>query len=201
VLRIAFQGELGAFSDQAVGALFGPDAARLPLREFHDVVCAVADGRADFGVLPVENSVAGPVTSCLAAISACGELEIGEQVVIPIEQCLLAHAGVALEELRSVASHPVALAQCAAFLRRHPHLRAEAAYDTAGAARDVAAGGRRSDAAIAGRAAAERYGLVVIADAIQDAPDNRTRFVTVARAGAAARRALDGQEAPRDVET
>ena len=193
MLRIAFLGEPGAFSEQAVEALFGPGAERVPTREFDGVVRAVVDGHADFGVLPVENTVAGPVNASRAAIAACAALEAGEQVVIPIEQCLLAHAGVTLAELRTVASHPVALAQCAAFLGRHPHLRVEPTYDTAGAARDVAAGGRRWEAAIAGRAAAARYGLEVIAAAIQDAPDNRTRFVTVARAGAATLRADDGE--------
>ena len=135
MLRIAFQGEPGAFSEQAVEALFGPDADRVPMREFAGVVRAVVDGHADFGVLPVENTVAGPVNASLAAIAACAALEAGEQVVIPIEQCLLAHAGVTLAQLRTVASHPVALAQCAAFLGRHPHLRVEPTYDTAATSR------------------------------------------------------------------
>lgn len=177
--RVAFQGEFGAFSDEAIEALFGP-AERLPRRDFAAVVDAVRGGDADYGVLPVRNSTAGPVPDSLGALAACPTVQVVATVTLPVRQCLLAAPGVAVHDLEYVESHPVALAQCGAFLGRHPHLHARPAYDTAGAARDLAARADRRCAAIAGRGAAARYGLAVLVFDIQDDPDNRTEFVAIA---------------------
>ena len=151
--RIAFQGELGAYSEEAVRNL-DRSASLMPCREFADVAEAVEHGRADAGVLPIENTLAGSVVGSYDALGACASLYVVAETVVDIHHCVLAPAGATLAELASIESHPVALAQCTRFLRDRPSIAARAAYDTAGAARDVAARGDVRAAAIAGRAAA-----------------------------------------------
>ena len=178
---VAIQGELGSFSDEAVARYWDGQGSALPQIDCARVIAAVVSGRATHGLLPVENAIAGPVAEAHAAIAAASEVEVVGEIVLPIGQCLLAPPGATLESLRGVYSHPVALQQCARFFEEHPHLRPHEAYDTAGAARDVAARGRWCDAAIAGRRAAARYGLSILLEDISDRPDNETRFRIVAR--------------------
>ena len=193
--RIAFQGELGAYSEEAVRNL-DASATPMPCRDFLDVARAVESGEATAGVLPIENTLAGSVLGSYDALAACESLHVVAETVVEIHHCVLAPRGATLDALVSVESHPVALAQCTRFLRARPAIAARAAYDTAGAARDVAARGDPRAAAIAGRAAAERYSLDILAADIEDRGDNQTRFLMVARepvtivAGAAARTAL-----------
>jgi prephenate dehydratase len=182
VTRVAFQGELGAFSEQGVRQLWGEDADPVPAREFVDVAQAVERGDVEFGLLPIENTLAGSVIGSYDALFACDALHVVAETVVPIHHCVLALPGATLDSLRTVASHPVALAQCDRFLRSRPHLVAQAAYDTAGAARDIAARRDPTAAAIAGRPAAERYGLEIVAADVEDRPDNQTRFFAIARA-------------------
>lgn len=183
---VAFQGELGAFSEEAVHRFFGEGADPIPRRGFAEVGRAVASGEVDFGLLPIENSLAGSVVGSYDVLSG-GELAVVGEVVTPIHHCLLGPAGGGIEDVTHVLSHPVALAQCQRFLLTHPAMEAVVFYDTAGAAREVAAGGGRERAAIAGRGAAARYGLEIIAEDIEDRHDNQTRFLVVARPGEAAR--------------
>ena len=178
---VAIQGELGSFSDEAVTRHWNGEGSTLPQIDCERVVAAVVSGRATHGLLPVETSLAGPVVEARAAIAAAPELEVVGEIVLPIGQCLMAPPGATVDSLRAVYSHPVALRQCARFFDEHPHLRPHHAYDTAGAARDVAARGRWCEAAIAGRAAAARYGLSILLEDIGDRPDNQTRFQIVAR--------------------
>jgi prephenate dehydratase len=179
--RVAFQGELGAFSEQGVRQLW-PDAAEpVPMREFIDVARAVERGDVELGLLPIENTLAGSVIGTYDALFACDSLHVVAETVVPIHHCVLALPGTTLDTLRTVASHPVALAQCERFLRDHPHIAASAVYDTAGAAREVAARGDPTAAAIAGRPAADRYGLEIVAANVEDRPDNQTRFLAIAR--------------------
>ncbi|HVH12691.1 MAG TPA: prephenate dehydratase [Longimicrobium sp.] len=191
-MRVAFQGELGAFSGEAVRVLFGRNVEPVARREFADVADAVLRGEAECGLLPVENTLAGSVVAAYDVL-ATQPLEIVGEVVTPIHHCVLGLPGATLEGLTRVASHPVALAQCTRWLASHPALRAVAAYDTAGAARDVAAGGDPALAAIAGRGAAERYGLRVLAADVEDRPDNQTRFLAVIARGAEAPAVLAGR--------
>jgi prephenate dehydratase len=179
--RIAFQGELGAFSEEAIRNV-DPHATALPCREFIDVAEAVESGKADAGVLPIENTLAGSVVGSYDALTACASLHVIAETVVDIHHCVLGLRGAALDALTTVESHPVALAQCTRWLRAHPSIVVRAAYDTAGAARDVAARGDARAAAIAGRGAATRYDLDILAADIEDRNDNQTRFLLVARA-------------------
>ncbi len=179
--RIAFQGELGAYSEEAVRNL-NAAATPAPCREFLDVARAVEEGTASVGVLPIENTLAGSVVGSYDALTAYASLHVVAETVVDIHHCVLAPRGASLDGLATIESHPVALAQCTRFLRERPAIAARAAYDTAGAARDIAARADPRSAAIAGRAAAERHSLEILAADIEDRSDNQTRFLLVARA-------------------
>lgn len=182
-VRVAYQGEPGAFSDEAITTLLaGSDVTRLAQREFSDVRRLVLAGDADFGVLPVENSIHGPVVASREVLTA-GGLDVVGEATCPIRLCLLAVPSARIEQLRRALSHPVALSQCRRFLSTMPLLEAVPFYDTAGAAKEVATRGDMSSAAIASLAAAAHYGLEVVTRNIEDSADNRTRFALVARAG------------------
>ena len=175
--RVAFQGEAGAHSELAIREHFGA-ADVVPCREFADTIAAMRAGRADFAMLPVENSLVGAVPG-VAPLLADAELHITAEFWFPVHHCLLGCAGATAPTLRSALSHPVALAQCTALFARHPGLTPLSWYDTAGAARHVARTGDASLAAIASEAAAARYGLRILELDVEDRADNRTRFVVV----------------------
>src|SRR2546422_7087367 len=128
--RIAFQGEPGAYSEEAL-FLLRPDAASLPCREFRDVAAAVLESRARYGLLPIENSLVGSIATNFDLIADSGLAIVGE-VVSPVHHCLLAVRGAARDTLRRVLSHPVALAQCERFLSGLADVEVVAFYDTAG---------------------------------------------------------------------
>jgi prephenate dehydratase len=178
------QGERGASTDLAVEQVWGSGACRVVCWDFAGVVRAVRSGAAQFGVVPVENTIIGAVPGAAEAI-ADASIEVEGHVELPIAHCLLGPPGTSLTTLRAVYSHPAALAQCRQFLDRHGWVGVES-YDTAGAAREVAARRRRCEAAIAGAHCAERYGLEVLVPDVGDRPDNRTRFALLARAAATA---------------
>ena len=179
-MRVAFQGARGAFIELAVRHWWR-DAEPLPCATFAAVLAAVADGLADAGVIPVANRIVGPVEAALAALAGAGAtVRITGQVTIPVNHALMACEGTTLADVRIVRSHPVALAQCTRTIARLGAQGLEA-YDTAGAARELAAHPTPGVAVIAPAGAAERYGLVLLAEAIQDDPDNWTRFARVER--------------------
>ena len=178
---VAFQGAPGAFGE-AAALRWRADARPRPCPTFEAALDAVARGDADAAVLPLENRIAGPVAAARAALDARGAaLRVEGEVTLPVALCLLALPGAAEGALRVVRSHPVALAQCGAFLAARPALAPQPWWDTAGAARDVARAGDPAAAALASRLAAERWGLAVLAPDVQDLPDNWTRFAVVAR--------------------
>src|SRR5216110_3260196 len=177
--KIAFQGEPGAYSEEAL-FLLAPDAESQPHREFRDVAQAVLDRRAHYGLLPIENSLVGSIATNFDLIAESGLAIVGE-VVSAVHHCLLGVPGAGRAALRRVLSHPVALAQCERFLRDLSGVEVVAFYDTAGAAAEV---GRRKDTslgAVAGALAGRRYGLAILAERIEDEPHNQTRFLVVAR--------------------
>ncbi|WP_456427021.1 prephenate dehydratase [Rhodocaloribacter sp.] len=190
-MKIAFQGEIGAFSEEAACALF-PGATLTPCPTFEAVFEAVASGAAARGVIPIENSLFGSVHVNYDLLRA-RDLRITAEHHLRVRHCLMALPGVTLADVRAVYSHPQALGQCAAFLReRLPHAEAVPAYDTAGAAKMVASEARRDAAAIAGAQAAVEYGLNVLAESIESNHRNYTRFLALAREADAPVPASDG---------
>ena len=180
-MRVGFQGELGAFSEEAIYELVA-EAEAVPCRSFDAVVLAVEQGTADAGVLPVENTLAGTVAAAYDALAG-GATRVVSEVAIPIRHCLLGVPGASVQSLEEVRSHPVALSQCRGFFALHPGILEQAVYDTAGAARAVASAGVPTVAAIASRGAGVRYGLDVLQAELQDRSDNQTRFFLVTREG------------------
>ncbi len=178
--RVAFQGERGAFSEDAVRQLFSPDADLHPCRSFELLFSAVAEGNTDFAVAPIENTLAGSVLRCYDLLLE-NSLHIVGETIVPIAHCLIGCEGATLEGLRTVASHPVALAQCERFFAAHPEIRAVAADDTAGSVRQVMEQKDPSGAAIAGSGAAAVYGGKILAEHLEDDPENYTRFVVLSR--------------------
>ncbi|MGE0870952.1 MAG: prephenate dehydratase [Kofleriaceae bacterium] len=181
-LRIAYQGVEGSYSHLAAQRRYAgcPGGALLTGHDsFRAAAAAVTSGAADLALLPIENTTAGSINETYDLLAA-GTLHITGEVVSAIEHCLLALPGVSLDELRTVMSHPQALAQCHALFAQHPQLVARAELDTAGAARRVAESNDRTLAAIASAAAAKRYGLAVVAQGIQSSAGNATRFVEIA---------------------
>src|SRR6266852_113849 len=177
-MKVAFQGERGAYSEEAVRTLFGEVDVR-PCPSLGEVFDLVSAGGADQAVVPVENSQAGSINETYDLLLAHTLYIVGE-LDQRIRHCLLARPGEGLESLRRVYSHPQALAQCDAFLRQH-RLEPMPAYDTAGSAKMVAEQRLAGAGAIAGRAAAAIYGLSVLAEGIETNPFNYTKFLSLAR--------------------
>lgn len=187
--RIAFQGEPGAYGEEAVIGYFGAGRVEAaPVPTFAAVCAAVESGTAAGGVLPLENSAAGSVGDALDALVR-GRLRVVGELLLPVRHHLLALPGTELADVERVASHWQALAQCERFLSSR-RWTLVAAADTAGAARELSQAGDRRLAVIASRAAAARYGLAVLAGDIQDDPGNTTRFAVIARSTHAARAQL-----------
>lgn len=178
-MRVAFQGEPGAYSEAAALRL-RPDAATVPCQTFEEVFETVAGGRAICGILPVENSIAGSIHRNYDLL-VDHELPIVAEVELPIVHHLLALPGVREEDVKRVFSHPQALAQCERFLRSLSGVELVATYDTAGSARMIRDEGHRDAAAVASARAAEVFGLATLRSGIQDFQDNITRFVVVSR--------------------
>jgi len=179
---VAFQGERGAYGHLVIDRLWGARAWDLPCRSFADAIAAVERGTAHYAVLPLHNEIIGEIPGVRAAIEEARLAIVGD-VRQPVRHCLLAPLGSVLTAITAAYSHPAALAQCAHFMRRHPTILPHEAYDTAGAARDVAARGRRHEAAIAAEGCAGRYGLQLLARDVGDRADNVTTFAVVRRGG------------------
>ncbi len=179
-LVVAIQGERGAFSHEAALDLLGPQTEVLPRPSFDALFDALKDGAADRALVPIENSLAGSIHENYDRLRSRPFHIVGE-TQLRIRHCLIARPGTALNGIRQVASHPVALAQCREFFARRPHLEAVAAYDTAGSVMDLLRDGPEGRAAIASRLAAETYGGQILLEEIEDDPQNYTRFLLLAR--------------------
>ena len=175
-MRVAFQGEPGAFSEAAAIQLLGGEIRTVPRATFEAAFTAIAEGAADALLAPVENSLAGSVVRVFDLLME-SRLAIVAETILPIEMQLIAAPGASLADIRSVASHPMALAQCERFFAAHPQWKRVPAEDTAGSVREALSRGDKSSAAIAGRRAAEHYHGVILAESIQDNAENFTRFV------------------------
>ncbi len=184
-LTAAYQGERGAFSEEAGRRLFGPATDMSPRRTFEEIFAAVRDGEADVAIVPVENTLMGSVIKNYDLLVEHHLTIVGE-VIVRVVHNLIAVPGATLAGLRRVHSHPVALAQCERFLQAHPHLEAVTAYDTAGSVKMVMEAGRPDEGAIASAAAAAAYGGTILAPGIESNPQNFTRMFALARPDRAA---------------
>jgi prephenate dehydratase len=180
--RIAFQGERGAFSEEAAIELLGDRIELVPRPTFEQLFQAIRDGAADYILAPIENSLAGSVHRSFDLLVE-SDLNIIGEVIIPIAHNLIATGGARFEDIAIVESHPVALAQCELFFSAHPQLKRIATQDTAGSVRDVMAAGDKSRAAIASRRAAQTYGAVILKEHLEDNRENYTRFLLLSPNG------------------
>jgi prephenate dehydratase len=174
--RVAFQGEHGAFSEAAIVQLLGSSVTTVPRPTFDAAFTAIPDGAADALLAPVENTLAGSVVRVFDLLLE-SKLQMVAETILHIEHQLIGCPGASLADIRSVSSHPVALAQCERFFLAHSDLKRVPAEDTAGSVRDALARGDKSFAGIAGRRAADIYGGVILAENIHDNSENFTRFV------------------------
>lgn len=175
-MRVAFQGEPGAFSEAAAVLLLGEDVVTVPRATFDATFRAIAEGAADALLVPVENTLAGSVVRVYDLLLE-SPLEICGETILPIDHHLMGCPAACFEDIRAVASHPMALAQCERFFETHPRLKRVPAEDTAGSVREMMERGDNTQASIAGRHAAAHYGAVILRESIQDNAENFTRFV------------------------
>jgi prephenate dehydratase len=183
-MTVAYQGIAGAYSEAGAAALF-PSETLVAHRTFADVFGALEAGAVHAAVVPVENTHAGAVADVYDLLRAHPKARIVAEAVVRVRHCLVGVQGAKLESVRVARSHPQALSQSEQFLADH-RIQPEAAYDTAGAAMEVATLNDPSVAAIASRRAAVKYGLAVLAEGIETSTDNFTRFFALARDGGGA---------------
>ena len=177
---VFIQGERHSFHHRAAGKLL-PGCAIAPARTFAQLVAALEADPARLGLMAVENSVAGALLTNYLLLEE-HHLAVLAETYLRISHCVLARPGATLGDVRTVESHPMALAQCRGLFRAHGHLVPTETFDTAGAARAVAEGDDATRAALAPAWCAAAYGLEVLAEAVEDNPHNWTRFVLVAHA-------------------
>ncbi|MCA1579724.1 MAG: hypothetical protein LC794_20455 [Acidobacteria bacterium] len=181
-IRVAFQGQRGAFSEEAALKLLGHEIELVPQRTFAALYRSIDNGDADFVLAPMSNTIAGPVEASVELLRQ-SSLQRLDEVELQIEQHLIGCPDATLTDLESVQSHAVALAQCQRFFAEHPRLKPITADDTAGSVAEIMHSGDPTRAAIAGRRAAEIYGASIIRESIQDQPENFTRFVLLSLKG------------------
>jgi prephenate dehydratase len=191
-MRVAYQGERGAFSETAGRRLLGAEITAVPCHSFEDMFASVQSGDSDCCVAPIENSLAGSIHRNYDLLLESG-LTIAAETNLRIVHNLIAHTDVDVANIRRVYSHPVALAQCNRFLRTRPDIEAIPVHDTAGGVRQVLERGNRDEAGIASADAAEIYGGRIVATGIEDNVQNYTRFLLLASTD----RAFSLRELPR----
>ena len=182
--RVAFQGELGAFSTEAAHKLLGDEIQLIPCETFDQMFAAVESKGADYCLAPLENSLFGSVYQNYDLLLK-HDFQIVGETTLRIVHNLIVSQETKLEDVRLVYSHPVALAQCRNFLHAHPTMKPVVAYDTAGSVKLIMESREAGAAAIAGDSAAEVYSAKVLASGIEDDPQNFTRFSLLARANEA----------------
>ena len=176
---VAFQGEHGAYSEQAVFSHFGNTVMTEALRTLHEVFDAVEKGAVPYAVVPVENSLEGSVNETYDLLLR-SSLKVGGEIELKIIHCLIAHTGTNIADIEAVYSHPQALSQCRMFLEGKVW-EIIPAYDTAGSVKMLKERNMKQAAAIAGEISADAYGMQVLARGIQDQPNNYTRFFVISK--------------------
>ncbi|MEP6895437.1 MAG: prephenate dehydratase [Chloroflexota bacterium] len=175
-MRVAFQGEPGAYSEQAVFNYFG-EVETLPCESFDVVFDSVISKQSESGLIPIENSLAGSIHQNYDLLLR-HDLHITGEYLLRVRHCLIVMPGVKKEEIKKAISHPQALGQCAAYLR-NLGIKPESVYDTAGSVKLLKESGVRDTAAIASKRAAEIYEMQILAEGIEDNPENYTRFLAI----------------------
>ncbi len=178
--NVAFQGVEGAYSYAAMRAYFGEEIQSFHVHTWRDAMEAVAEGRADYAVLPIENSTAGIVADIYDLLTEYRLFIVGEQI-IRVEHVLLGLPGASLKHIERIYSHPQGLAQCRKYLNENPLWKTVEYGNTAGAAKKVREDGKLEYAAIASREAGEVFGLSVLAENICENQENSTRFIVVGK--------------------
>jgi 3-deoxy-7-phosphoheptulonate synthase len=179
--KVAFSGESGAYAEQALVRAFGEEVPRLASSSFRAVFDAVLDGSAGFGVVPVENSLAGSIHENYDLFLRYPDIAMVGELKLRIVHCLIGDEKATIEKIGIVRSHPQGFAQCREFLDKHPDWQLEACNDTATAVASIAREGATKVAAIAGEPAAKAHGLRVLKTGIETNPLNYTRFAIIAR--------------------
>jgi len=174
--RVAYQGERGAFSEEAAIKLLGDGIQLVPRPTFDSLYSAIREGAADCILAPIENSLWGSVHRSVDLLLE-GHLQIKGEVVLPIVHCLIGCPGAKIGDIAQVESHPVALSQCERFFAAHPRIKRVATADTAGSVLSVMQAANLARAALAGRRAAELYGGEILLSHVEDHPSNQTRFL------------------------
>lgn len=177
-MLVAFQGEPGAYSEQAIFGYFG-DVNTFPCESFDDVFTAVNAGTCDYGLIPIENSLAGSIHQNYDHLLR-NNLFINGEYFLRVRHCLISFPGVKKEEITKVISHTQALGQCANYLKKLG-VKVEPEYDTAGSVKILKSAGIRTTAAIASQRAAEIYGMQILEKGIEDNPENFTRFLSISK--------------------
>lgn len=179
-LKIAIQGVPGSFHHQVALKYFGSESEILAFNTFEPVAKSIAQGNADFGVMAIENSIAGAILPNYDLIDRY-ELSIKDEYYLPIAHQFMALPGQKIEDIREVRSHPMALLQCKAFFAKHPKIQQFDDVDTASVAKRISEENLAGVAAIASEIAAEIYGLEILARDIQTIKDNFTRFIILTK--------------------
>lgn len=179
---VAFQGEMGAYSEAAAYKFFGPNITVKPFEDLDGVFNEVAKGKAHFGIAPIENSIEGNILGTYDLLLD-SDVKVAGEIEMQISHCLIAHSEATLDSITKIYSHPQALGQSRAFLN---HLGKELvpSYDTAGSVKLIKERGIKDGAAIASSRAAEIYGMKILANGIQDNPNNYTRFLILSKQAA-----------------
>jgi len=178
-MRVAFQGEPGAYSEQAVFDYYG-DVETKPSVSFDAVFDSVASSDCDAGLIPIENSLAGSIHQNYDLLLR-HDLHVTGEYLLRVRHCLIAMPGATLPDIKRAISHQQALGQCAGYLKSRG-IQPEPVYDTAGSVKMVKESGARDTAAIASRRAAELYGMHILEEGIEDNPENYTRFLAISKA-------------------
>ena len=177
-MKVSFQGEPGAYSEQAVFNYYG-EVKTIPCESFDTMFEMVTSGKSDAALAPIENSLAGSIHQNYDLLLR-HDLHIVGEYLLRVRHCLIALPGVKKDDIKKAISHPQALGQCAGYLRSHG-IKAEQVYDTAGSVKMLKESGARDVAAIASRRAAEIYGMQILEEGIEDNTENYTRFLAVGR--------------------
>ncbi len=181
-LTVAIQGIRGSYHHVAVEKYFGVEADFVECVNFKGVPLAIEEGRADYGVMAIENSIAGSLLQNHKLLGLPGQKIVGE-VYVQIDHCLLANPGVRMEDITEIESHPMALLQCGNFLDQYPEIRLMESDDTARSARKVASKKLRTTAAIASELCSRLFGLEILGQGIQTMKNNYTRFFVIGHSG------------------